>query len=197
MEFGVADDSVEIDLNNRKSETRSDMKRFDIAREVCHCATGDCDGRWLYFGLVYLARGLGSADIRKSTTSSRSRSAICAPRSRAPNGTQRAELSVRCSFGIIVQQLTSAIIITLVIIGVALSTVGAKPAADPVPPKPAPTMVDIAVGPDPLDEHEAHLRDAEEHLERLLGEHELRRRKEAAADRAATDAGVGASTRRI
>jgi hypothetical protein len=131
---GRADGSIEIETNNRKAETRSDMKRFDIARE-------EINNKFT----------ISLGDLRTEIEGAKW------------DATRRA----------------IAIILTLVIIGVVVSSMGSKPKPVPVPkeaPKEKPAMVDAAVG----TEDEDHLREAEEELDRLLGEVERKKQRVAA-----------------
>ncbi|TXT05605.1 uncharacterized protein COLE_06925 [Cutaneotrichosporon oleaginosum] len=126
-DIGVMRHDIEIETNNRKAETRSDMKRFDIARE-------EINNKFT----------ISLGDLRTEIEGAKW------------DATRRA----------------IAIILTLVIIGVVLSSMGSKPAV-PVPPA-KPAMVDAGVGP----EDEDGLKEAEEELDRLLSEVEERKRRQ-------------------
>ncbi|BEJ12523.1 hypothetical protein CspHIS471_0209830 [Cutaneotrichosporon sp. HIS471] len=125
---------IEIETNNRKDETRSDMKRFDIARE-------EINNKFT----------ISLGDLRTEIEGAKW------------DATRRA----------------IAIIVTLVVIGVVVSTMGSKPAPVPVPAQAKATMLDVAVGTD----NEDHIREAEEELDRLLSKVDQKRRREAAQRR--------------
>ncbi|BEI97395.1 hypothetical protein CcaverHIS631_0209840 [Cutaneotrichosporon cavernicola] len=130
-DIGVLRHDIEIETNNRKAETRSDMKRFDIARE-------EINNKFT----------ISLGDLRTEIEGA------------------KWEATTRAI----------AIIVSLVVIGVVVSTMGSKPAPVPVPAPAKATMLDVAVGTD----NEDHIREAEEELDRLLSKVDQKRRREAA-----------------